>query len=81
MVDLSTSFNIYPNPTDNYLNLQNNTNHYYSFYIYDITGKLIKEKNNLRNLHTVNHSYLNSGVYFLNIHLGNNNFFKKIIIE
>ena len=81
IIDLSSTFNIYPNPTDNYLNLQNNTNHYYSFYIYDIAGKLVKEKNNLRNLHPINLSYLNSGVYFLNIHSGNNNFFKKIIIE
>ena len=81
IVDLSSTFNIYPNPTDNYLNLQNNANHYYSFYIYDIAGKLIKEKNNLRNLHTVNLSYLKSGLYFLNIHSANNNFFKKIIID
>jgi hypothetical protein len=81
IVDLSKVFNIYPNPTKDYLNIQNNTNHNYSFYIYDITGKLIKEKNNLRNLHTVNLAYLKSGIYFLNIHSGNNNFYKKIIVE
>jgi hypothetical protein len=60
------SFNIYPNPTSDIINLNNINNlTNYSVKLYDIYGKLII--NDLRNVNSIDISNLSKGQYLLNI--------------
>lgn len=65
------SFRLYPNPTENILNLSsaNNIISNANISIHDILGKLVKFENNrsIRTNITLNISHLKSGLYFLTI--------------
>ena len=62
------SFQIYPNPTSNYLNFifPKNQNEPFSIYIYDSIGKIVLEKGNI-NLNPIDISKLEKGFYFVKI--------------
>jgi len=61
---------LYPNPTNNYLNIKINNNKDYLFKVYNSFGKLILTTNK----HKINISQYPSGTYFLEV---NNNKYKK----
>ena len=59
---------IYPNPTDNLLNLQvGNENIGQMFLIFDYTGKLVSSGKLNQKLNQINTTNLNSGLYFLRV--------------
>jgi hypothetical protein len=61
---------IYPNPVDDYLNLQINglSSENVSFQVYDVAGKLIMQQNSVgtNNLHRIQVKQLPQGNYFVN---------------
>jgi len=63
---------LYPNPTNNYLNIKINNNKDYLFKVYNSFGKLILTTNK----HKINISQYPSGTYFLEVN-NNNNKYKK----
>jgi hypothetical protein len=71
------SFGIYPNPTDNELNVQFNLSQpeIMLFEIMDLTGKKIEKQvikaNSGENLVILNTNNLSSGLYLLNVNSGN----------
>jgi hypothetical protein len=70
------NIDVYPNPTDNELNVQFNVNQYeiVEFEITDLTGKkiekLLVKANSGENLVLLNTNHLNSGMYLLNVNFG-----------
>jgi len=73
-------FSVYPNPTSDYITLDNKTEETYNLFLLDITGKLIYQEsiNRTKNL---NISQYKSGTYFLKITNDNRTIVKKVIIE
>lgn len=69
---------IYPNPTDKQIHFKNLKNRIKNITITDITGKIIREKNNIQS-NTVNISKLKRGIYIFQIKTGNKTFRRKII--
>ena len=80
------SLNFYPNPSIGILNIEikNNPSKNNSLFIYDITGKIVKQlsfENSSTSLENINLKDLNPGVYFLKLKLGEKILSKKIILE
>ncbi len=65
------NYNIYPNPVKDYITIQNYSYKYNNIKIFNIFGELIKTLNS--NHKKINVSFLNSGIYFLQL----NSDFKK----
>ncbi len=81
---LTTNFNIYPNPSRGLFNILTTKPLDFSFAVYDITGKLIVKKNNVKttnNLHQINLSNYSKGMYFLNITSNNTTITKKLMLK
>jgi uncharacterized Ntn-hydrolase superfamily protein len=78
--DFSKSFSIYPNPSSDYLTIDNKTEETYDLFLFDITGKLINQESidKTKNLKV---SHYKSGIYFLKITNNNRTVVKKVIIE
>ena len=70
---------MYPNPANDYLNFNTNSNENVDIQIFDILGKSVLDLDNVRN--PVNVSELKSGVYFVQITLGTEKGTKKLIIN
>jgi hypothetical protein len=70
---------MYPNPANDYLNFNANSNENLDIQIFDILGKSVLNLDNVRN--PVNVSELKSGVYFVQITLGTVKETKKLIIN
>ena len=70
---------MYPNPANDYLNFNTNSNENVDIQIFDILGKSVLNLDNVRN--PVNVSELKSGVYFVQITLGTEKGTKKLIIN
>ena len=95
MVDMTSSvydkvfpgtFNAFPNPTSDFLNLEIELNNGKDFgwEIYDGRGQLMKTSpNGLRNsiFEKIDISNLASGIYLLTVRVENERFFKKIVVE
>ena len=73
------SIKMYPNPANDYLNFDTNSNENIDVQIFDILGKSVLQLENVRNL--VNVSELKSGVYFVQMTLGTKKGTKKLIIN
>ncbi len=72
-------FNIYPNPTDGFVNFQTNTDKISFIEIYTILGNKVKTAV-ISNENNINISSLNNGIYFLKINLSDGNYqIKKIV--
>ncbi len=85
MIVNNLDINIYPNPTHEYffINFTSLESKTYQISIYDIVGKLIKEKVH-QNQHTDLKVYISDipqGVYFLTITDNQENIVKKLIIK
>ena len=71
---MMNSIMIYPNPTENVLNIKSSLDITYS--LYDFTGKALIENSNKNEVNLINYS---KGVYFLTIDYNGKKFNKKII--
>jgi hypothetical protein len=79
-IKLSKNFNVFPNPTHDFLNIENKKNiEVGSIIITNTTGKKIKQFDS--NVNKLNVSDLTSGIYFLRINSEKGVLTKKIIIE
>ena len=76
--ELSSSFNIYPNPTSTEIKITSQLNGEADVRIYDMTGRCVKDihVNDMNNA-TINISDIDNGLYLINI----NGSFEKLIIE
>lgn len=63
-------FNFYPNPTQQFINLQGINSESVSYSVKAITGELIKT-GEISTIEPIDVSYLNAGIYFLEIQVGN----------
>ena len=61
----SVTFNIYPNPVNDILNINGNSNEDYFYQIYDLTGKVISKGKFINN--KINVSQLKAGIYLIRI--------------
>ncbi len=75
-----TSFNIYPNPTSNILNIgfANDFTGKINISIYDFTGKLVY--NSFEANKTINISNLNSGIYTLKAEFNGTKVIRKLVV-
>jgi len=71
---MTNSIIIYPNPTNNILNIKSNLDITYS--LYDFTGKALIKNSSENKINLINYS---NGVYFLTIDYNGKKFNKKII--
>ena len=78
--DFSKFFSIYPNPTSDYIRLDNKTEENYDLFLFDITGKLISQES-IYKTKNLNISQYKSGTYFLKITNDNRTVIKKVIIK
>ncbi|MBF6642363.1 T9SS type A sorting domain-containing protein [Flavobacterium sp. J49] len=78
---LANSFNVFPNPTSDVINVTSNEgNVITSLSIVDINGRIVKSLEATNNtLNQINVSDLNSGVYFININSVDGKVSKKFI--
>ena len=70
---------MYPNPANDYLNFDTNSNENINIEIFDMLGKSVLVSDNVTN--AVNISELKSGIYFVQITLGFEKGTKKLIIN
>lgn len=75
-----TSFNIYPNPTSDILNIgfANDFAEKITISIYDVTGKLVH--NSFEAAKTINISKLNSGIYTLKAEFNETKVIRKLVV-
>jgi PKD repeat protein len=69
---------IYPNPTDDEINIISPTE-IKAIYIYDITGKLIIQKNILNNYCKINLQELQSGIYVIDVQTNKESLISRIV--
>ena len=78
----STSFSIYPNPSNNIFNIDLNSINEFEFEVFDVTGKIIINKNKiLENTYQLDMSQFSSGLYFINITTNNKTTTKKLLLN
>jgi len=82
--NLSNTLSITPNPTHDYLSIdfiENDLNSIYQYYLYDLEGNLIFQKNNINSelIESINLQNQSSGLYFLEIKTKKNTQVFKII--
>lgn len=78
-VNLQNKFSIYPNPTNDFLNIVSLDNKNFSLNIYNTLGeKIFSSPNNIYNLQLNLNDYP-TGIYFIQIQTGNSILTKKII--
>jgi hypothetical protein len=70
---------MYPNPANDFLNFDSNSNENIDIQIFDILGKSVLRLKNVRN--SINISELKSGIYFVEITLDTKRTTKKLIVN
>ncbi len=78
--DFHKFFSIYPNPTSNYLTINNKTEQLYNVFLFNMSGKLTYQTS-IDKTKKIKISNYKSGTYFLKINNKNRAVVKKIIIE
>jgi hypothetical protein len=76
--DMDNAIKIFPNPATSFLNIQNTYN-IDAISVYDIMGKLVLR--DIQEKDKIDVTKLNSGLYFVRLHVNNNEIVKKLIIE
>ena len=80
----ASNFAIYPNPSENIFNIkrQNFLGEKMNIKVYDVTGKLILNRNNIiKNSYPLDMSNVGKGVYFMRITIDNRSLVKKLILK
>ncbi len=75
---IADEIRIFPNPTENEINIISPTE-IKTINIYDITGKLVIQKNNLSKYCKINLQELQSGVYFIDVQNNTESFTGRIV--
>jgi len=76
-VDFETQFNLYPNPTENYLNISNRGNQSFSYEVIDQVGRILLQGEQSKK-HQLSIAALTPGNYYVRISMNGNSFVKKI---
>ncbi len=79
-MDFFEFFSIYPNPTSDFLTIENKTGETYDLYLYDMFGKLIL-KDSIVNTKTIDVEKHKGQTYILKLTNKNKTFVKKLIIN
>jgi hypothetical protein len=82
--EADNNFVIFPNPSTGVFNIKTTTVNKFNINVYDVTGKVILQQNNVRpdnNTYALDISEYASGVYFLNISTETSKVTKKIILN
>ncbi len=77
--DIENEIKLFPNPTSGKFNLQ--LPKHTTYKIFDSNGNLIKETNNALPVNVINLESYKKGIYLIRIINGENEVYKKIIIE
>ncbi len=82
----NTSFSVFPNPVDNILHysiktLDGSSPIVFNLYVYDISGRLLKTTTSDSLEGTINTTHLASGIYILQLSLGNEIFVSRFVKE
>lgn len=80
----TSNFSVYPNPSEGIFNIKTKTSEAFDIAIYDVSGKLILERNNVipnNQKYQLNMNGYSAGMYFLNISKENNKITKKIMLD
>ncbi|PWH82175.1 T9SS C-terminal target domain-containing protein [Algibacter marinivivus] len=77
---LTSKINIYPNPANDYIQIESKDVQISSFEMYSLVGQKVIFSNNLVNSR-LDISSLNSGIYLLKVNTDNGSLTKKIIVE
>lgn len=72
---------IFPNPTNEGINIQPKRTDPFSIMIYNLKGQMVYSENNLKGNSYIDSSSLNSGVYIVTIIYSEEVISKKIIID
>jgi hypothetical protein len=75
---VTNEFKIYPNPANQFLNIQLPANEIFSASIYNSIGQLVSVSQNQKK---INISNLSEGIYFVGIVSGKKHYIKKILIK
>jgi len=77
------SFEIYPNPTTDFLriNLEQSTKVLNQMFITDFSGRTVLTNKNVNNQSTIDVSTLDSGSYLVELRNATNSFYKKLVIN
>jgi len=80
--ELKDKFSIYPNPTNNFITIQNkeNSTESYDYKIVDLTGRIVKSGNSKFN-EQINVESLTSGNYIIQIQTDSNQFITQKLIK
>jgi len=79
VIDYSTS--VYPNPSNNFISINNSNFIIDNINLYSVAGKLVKSQK-VNSMHTnLNVTDLESGIYFLNIYSNNSIIKRKIVVK
>ncbi len=76
---LESQFNIYPNPFNEVLTIQNNDNSIITYLLSDVYGKLLASETTQTSNFQLQTSNFSKGIYFLTITKDNKRFTKKLI--
>lgn len=78
--DFSRFFSVYPNPTTDFITLENKTNELYDVFVYDVTGHLILQ-DSISKTKKINFSHLAKGAYLVKITNLKRTVVKKIVVH
>lgn len=78
--ELTSEFKIYPNPTNNILNIESD-NESFSIAVLDELGRTIINPNEMSNRYLIDLSNYSNGVYWVHIFTANNSVVQKIVLN
>jgi len=79
--DFSSQLEIFPNPTDGLLNINNRTNEDINYIVYSVLGKTLKTGSLSDFENEINLSSLSEGIYIVRLNQGNSSLHRKVIVS
>lgn len=76
-----SEFLIFPNPTNNFINIKTNYNQIFSIEVFNAVGEMLLSENNLNNSSKINVGNLKDGLYFVKIIFGDKVLYKKFMVQ
>ncbi|MDR2836713.1 MAG: C25 family cysteine peptidase [Bacteroidales bacterium] len=82
LIDITNNnFEIYPNPTSNYVKIKTNSNQIFDIEVINTLGEKILYANNFKDKAIINLSDFKNGIYFVKITTEDNCYYEKIVIQ
>ena len=72
---------VYPNPAPEFVFIQLDTDHNWNIALYDMNGRLVENRSNLRGLVKVDVNHLPNGVYTLNAQSNEMSYSSQLVVE